>query len=126
MGISSLGKEYKDGEVIVYEGEEGKCMYVIQEGQVEVVSSKMGKEVRFTTLKKGDYFGELALFEKEVRSATVRALGSARALTIDKKTLFRRIQEDPSLAFRMLKAMSNRIRDLSTQVTQIKADVKEK
>jgi len=48
-------------------------MYVIQEGQVEVLQEKNGKEVRLAICAKGDFFGEMAIFERDIRSATVRA-----------------------------------------------------
>ena len=77
-------------------------------------------EIRLAILGRGDVFGEIALFEREARSATVRALGDMRALTIDKKTFLRKVHEDPSLAFRILKNMSCRIRELDTELVQIK------
>jgi CRP-like cAMP-binding protein len=88
-------------------------MYVVQSGQVEVVQKVEGGEQRLAILETGDFFGEMALFEREVRSATVRALVDARVLKIDKKTLLRRIKEDPLLAVNLLQTMSGRIRDLN-------------
>ena len=85
MEAGALGKVYRDGEAIVRQGEVGDCMYIVQAGHVEVLQEKEDKEVRLTVLGEGDIFGELALFEKEGRSATVRALGQARVLTVDKK-----------------------------------------
>lgn len=64
-------------------------------------------------LAEGDFFGEMAIVEKEVRSATARARSEVRVVTVDKKTLPRRIAEDPSLAFRMLEKMSSRLRALN-------------
>jgi CRP-like cAMP-binding protein len=58
----------------------------------------------------------MAIFEREVRSATVRAMGHVRALTLDKRTLLRRIQEDPSLAFHIIQTMARRIRELSDRL----------
>ncbi len=51
-----------------------------------------------------------------MRSATVRALGEARVLTVDKRALLRRISEDPLLAMNMLKTMSRRIRTLNDTI----------
>ena len=62
-------------------------------------------------LKAGEFFGEMAIFENEVRSATVRAVGDARVLEVDKKSVERRIQDNPQLAVNMLKTMSSRLRD---------------
>jgi CRP-like cAMP-binding protein len=121
MKAGVLGKSYNDGEVIVRQGEAGDCMYEILEGTVEVLREKGGKEVCLAVLSKGDFFGEMSIFERTVRSATVRAMGEVRAITIDKKTLLRRISEDPSLAFRIIEKMANRIRELDVELERVKA-----
>jgi CRP/FNR family cyclic AMP-dependent transcriptional regulator len=123
MRTGELGKIYQDGENIVCQGEIGDCMYVIQEGQVEIISENNGEEVRLAIRGAGEIFGEMAVFERTVRSATVRTLGQARILTIDKKNFMRRIQEDPTLAFHIVEIMSRRIRDLSEKVSQLKGQV---
>ncbi len=114
--MATLGKEYQDHEVIVRQGEPGNCMYVVQEGQVEAVAESDGREMRLRTLGPQDFFGEMALFGTEKRSCTIRALGRARVLTVDKKSFLGGIQEDPSLAFRIVKVMSQRIRDLTDRL----------
>jgi len=116
--VATLGKEYRDREVIVHQGEPGNCMYVVQEGQVEAIAETDGQEIRLRTLGPNDFFGEMALFGTENRSCTIRALGNARILTIDKKSFLGGIQEDPSLAFRIVKVMSQRIRDLTNRVAE--------
>jgi CRP-like cAMP-binding protein len=120
MVTGGLGKVYGDGEEIVRQGETGDCMYVIQTGQAEAIQGKEGKAVRLAVLGEGDIFGEMALFERMPRSATVRAMGDVRVLTIDKKTFLRRVHEDPSLAFRILQKMSWRIRELDNEMVRIK------
>mgnify|MGYP001250100727 CR=1 FL=1 len=64
----------------------------------------------------------MAVLEKEVRSATIRAVGEARVLKVDKKTLYRRIQEDPILAVNLMRKMAQRIRQLSAQLAALKAE----
>ena len=121
MKAAVLGKVYGDGDVIVRQGEPGDCMFEILAGTVEVLREKDGQETSLAVLSRGDFFGEMAIFERETRSATVRAMGEVRAITIDKKTLLRRISEDPSLAFRMIEKMANRIRELDVQIERLKA-----
>lgn len=116
MGKGALGKVYRDGEAIVQQGELGNSMYVVQAGRVQVVQSTRIGEQHLAFLETGDFFGEMAVFEKETRSATVRAVGEARVLKVDKKTLIRRIKEDPLLAVNLLQTMSHRIRDLNAEV----------
>jgi len=113
-----LGKIFTNGEVIVRQGDVGEQMYVVQAGKVEVVLESGDERDRVAILGPRDFFGEMALFDKEVRSATVRALGEARLLTIDKRTLLKRISEDPLLALNMLKSMSERVRSLNQQVSE--------
>lgn len=120
MKSGLLGRIYKNGEPIIRQGEADDCMYVIQEGRVEVVQVSEGKEAVLAVMQDGDFFGEMALFEREVRSATVRAVGDVRVLTIDKRTFLARVHEDPSLAFRILQKLCRRIRELSSEVTRFR------
>ena len=122
VALGGLGKVYRPGEVIVRQGDVGDCMYVIQSGKVEVVLEKEGKEIRLAELGEGEFFGEMALFEKDVRSATVRPLGEVRVLTVDKKMFLRKIHDDPSLAFTIMQKMSRRIRELDRELMRITSE----
>jgi CRP-like cAMP-binding protein len=110
MKSNKLGKSYKDGEVIIKQGTRGDCLYVIQEGNVEVIVEKEGKEIKLAELGETEFFGEMGLFENDVRSCTIKALGNAKILTIDKKNFYKTIQKDPSIAYRLLEKMSKRLR----------------
>lgn len=116
MKTNKLGRLYTSGEVIIKQGTEGNCLFVVQEGKVEVISEKGDMEIKIAELGETEFFGEMGLFEKDVRSCTVRALGDARILTIDKKNFYKTIQEDPSLAFRLLEKMSKRLRETSKRL----------
>lgn len=119
MQTSGLGKVYQNGEIVIRQGEAGDNMFVIQEGQVEVVVEQDGQEVRLAIQGAGQPIGEMAIFEHEVRSATVRALGQARILTVDRKSLVRRIHQDPSLTYFMMQTMSQRVRELNAEVARL-------
>jgi CRP-like cAMP-binding protein len=121
MESGALGKSFEPGEIIIRQGEVGDCAFVIQSGKVEVVTSVDGREVQLAIRGEGDFFGEMAVFEREVRMATVRALSPVRVLTVDKKNVLKRIREDPSLAFRIIESMSHRIRELSERVATMDA-----
>lgn len=112
-----LGHLYRDGEIIIKQGNLGDCLYVIQQGKVEVVSEKKDTEIIIAELGEKEFFGEMALFEKDVRSCTVRAKGETKVLTLDKKGLYKTIQNDPSLAFRLLEKMSNRLREVDKRIS---------
>ena len=119
MDTGELGKQYQDGDIIIQQGEVGDCMYVIQEGQVEILVEESDREVLVATRGEGALLGEMAIFDREVRSATVRALGEVRALTVDKKNFMRRIHSDPTLALRIVETMSHRLRELSDEVARL-------
>jgi CRP-like cAMP-binding protein len=117
--VGALGRTYQDREVVVRQGEVGDCLFVIQEGEVEILHELEGRETVLRVAGKDEILGEMAIFERTVRSATVRARGPARVLTLDKKNFLRRINEDPSLAFRVVETMSRRVRQLSDQVAEL-------
>ncbi len=119
MPDRSLGKIYEDGQFIVHQGDVGDCMYVLQQGEVEVIHEEGDHQVQLRVLHQGDVFGEMAIFEKEVRSASVRAHGRAQVLTIEKRAFLRRVKEDPTLAFNILQVMSQRIRKLNADVMRL-------
>ena len=119
MRNNKLGRLYRDGEIVINKGDEGSCLFVIQEGKVEVFDQNGNGEVKIAELGSGEFFGEMGLFEKDVRSCTVRAAGSAKILTIDKKNFYKTIQKDPTLAYRLLQKMSFRLRELNKKVSQV-------
>ena len=122
-GNGDLGKIYRDGEPIVRQGDAGNAMYVIQEGEVEVVRLLDGNSVRLAVLSQGDIFGELSLFGNDKRSATVRALGDVRIITVDRNTFMRRLQEDLTLAFRVFQTMATRLNHMNAELTVLKCAV---
>src|SRR5512139_1426694 len=119
--LGELGKIYQPVEIIVRQGETGDCMYFVQSGKVEVIKESGGREVRLAELGPGEFFGEMALFEKDVRSATVRPLGEVRVLSVDRKMFLRKVHDDPSLAFRVMQKMSQRIRDLNNELMRLRS-----
>lgn len=124
MSNGSLGQWYSKGHVVVRQGEYGEHIYAVQEGELEVIKErKGGGEIQVAVLRTGDIFGEMAILQKEVRSATVRTLTEARLLTIDKKTFMSRVHEDPSLAFNIVRMMAQRIRALNAQLGERRARI---
>jgi hypothetical protein len=116
MKTKVLGRRYRDGEMIIKQGDVGDCLYVIQEGNVEVFSESQKGEIKIAELGANDFFGEMGLFEKDVRSCTVRASGEAKILTIDKRNFYKTIHKDPTLAYNLLQKMSYRIREINKKI----------
>lgn len=112
MGIRDgreLGKMFKPGEVIFLQGEPARTMYVIQKGRVAVVMESEFGPRHLNTLSEGDFLGEVSLFANRSRVATARAITEVRALQLDEKTFISRLHQDPSLAYRLISKLAQRI-----------------
>lgn len=105
--------EMKSGDVVIKEGEEGDCVYIIEEGQVEVsmaitLRPEMWEDSRamdkvLVKLGPGAMFGEMAfIFERDVRSATIVALTDGRLLSINSGDFQRFNQKDVKSAHRII------------------------
>lgn len=119
--MEELGTIYQDGELVLRQGEKGDCMYVIQSGKVEIFREQEGRQIPLRVASKGEFFGEMALLENRERSASVRAVGETRILTVDKETFMRRIHDYPSLAYMIMEGLAHEIRRLAEEVAELKA-----
>lgn len=83
IGIDS--ELYEPGQSIVKQGAVGRSMYLIQEGEVEIIYEQPSGEEHVGTLGPGDHFGEQAVFKDVNRTATVRATAETRLLRIHRE-----------------------------------------
>jgi CRP-like cAMP-binding protein len=100
-------------------------MYVVQAGQVEIFLLKDNLEVPLRLCKEGEFLGEMTLFSNGLRSYSARSRENTSLLTIDRKNFLRRIQEDPTIAFRLVQELSGRIRDLDADVAVLSRALRE-
>lgn len=124
MTRAALGRRYTDGEVVMRQGDPGDCLFVVQDGTVEIILERGGSEFLLRLAGRNEILGEMAVFDGGPRSATVRAKGPARILTLDRRNFLRRINEDPSLAFSIIETMAGRVRDLSGEVGELRGLLK--
>lgn len=98
------------GSYVFREGESGEEMYILQEGQVEIVKRYGPEEKRLALLEAGDFFGEMSMLESRPRSASARVVADARVLAVDPSTFDQMLREYPEVAVRMLRALGQRLR----------------
>jgi len=111
-------ERYHKDEVVFVEGSVGDAMYLIESGQVKVVTG-MGDEERILTyLGPGDFFGEMALLLGEPRSATVRVTIDAELWVLRKADLEELLEEYPSIALHLTRELSRRLRATDQQPTR--------
>lgn len=111
--------EHAEGTWIFAEGSLGTEMYVIQDGQVEILKRVGEEDRRLTVLEKGDFFGEMALLEGLPRAAGARALSATRLLEINGATFTQILQENPEIAVRMMRKLSHRLRETDALVREL-------
>jgi CRP/FNR family cyclic AMP-dependent transcriptional regulator len=88
-------RDFAAGSTIFHVGELGRTMYLLAEGQVEVIcTSGEGKEISLVQLGPGECFGEMALVELQPRSATVRVRKSAKTYSLNNMDLYNLYRED--------------------------------
>lgn len=105
---------YADGDEVVREGEPGARLYVVVAGAVRV--EKRGASGAVTALAElgaGEAFGEMALLDGAPRSATVRAVGACRLLTLEGDALRRIGRDHPEVYEALLVALGERLRATS-------------
>jgi CRP/FNR family transcriptional regulator, cyclic AMP receptor protein len=120
----SRPRRFAAGEVVFHEGDQGDSLFVLARGEVEVVARRApqvegakdgAKERLLAVLAAPAAFGEMALIDREVRSATVRAKGDCVALqlTAENFTAFRKRSRDGFTLFlvNVARVLSSRLRD---------------
>jgi CRP-like cAMP-binding protein len=84
---------YAPGDVIFHEGDAARELYVVLDGEVEILkTNRRGRDLRVAILGPNDSFGEMSLIDVQARSATVRAVAPTRLLrmtTEDLDSLYR-------------------------------------
>lgn len=116
----TLGK----GEIIFRENSNSNELYVITSGEVHIlIGSNVGEETLIATLKRGQSFGEVALVDEGLRSATARA-GSkeTRLLVIPREKLIMLCETYPQLGHRL---MYNLATDLATKIRNTDLRIRE-
>ncbi len=99
------------GDTIFEAGELGATMHVISHGRVDVVRGDgKGSRVVLSSLGAGEFFGELALFDRGPRSATIVAAEETETLSLRRADILEVINRYPEMALGFLSSMSARLR----------------
>lgn len=117
---NSYAKFYEKGEVIFFENDSVKKLYLLVKGKVKLTMlSAEGKEKVLTILQEGDIFGELSLFDEDPHPLTAEVMDDARLLFIPWNEMEKMIQKRASLAIKIIEALSKKTRLLTSQVREL-------
>jgi CRP-like cAMP-binding protein/type II secretory pathway pseudopilin PulG len=107
-------KEYQKDDVILWAGEPGDTLFVIGAGAVEVVlGEEGGQEILVSILRKGDFFGDIAVIEQHERIATVRAREHCTLLEVKGREFNILLHAHTEIEFKMLRVVNQRLRRLT-------------
>jgi CRP-like cAMP-binding protein len=117
--IASVAEEvdYPADEIIIKEGDAGDTLFLMIRGEVSVIKD-LGElnEIEIDRMTDGEYFGEMALFEDMVRSASIRTEKPSAFMVLHKQEFKEIVREYPQIALEICKVLSGRIRHLHQKI----------
>lgn len=115
----SVPREFEAGEIIFREGDASDTCYVVREGRVRAVRAyRDGRTITLAQFGPGDFFGELALFEEERRSATVEALERTGVIALLGPDMRRLLSEHSDIAVKLVISLGRRLRQTNERLTR--------
>lgn len=114
--------DVREGDWVFEEESLGTEMYIVQDGQVEILKRVGDEDRQLTVMEKGDFFGEMALLEGLPRAAGARALTDAKVLEINGATFSQMLRDNPEIAVRMMRKLSRRLRETDAMLRELGAE----
>lgn len=113
MYESENKKSFKTGEIIMRQGEAGRCAYIIESGRVEILIETRNGEIQYLGSRgPGAMIGEMAILDDAPRTATVRATADCALLEITKEDFALRLQNADPILHMATKVVLARYRDM--------------
>jgi CRP/FNR family cyclic AMP-dependent transcriptional regulator len=113
-------RQFPKNKVIMSEGEKSDSLYTIVAGKVKVlISDEEGKEIILSILGPGEFFGEMALFDNQPRSATVITMEASTFNVIAQADFMRCVAGNPQIAKHLLQALARRLREADKKISSL-------
>ena len=113
------GRNFKAGDVIFQEGQEGDYMYIILSGAVKIFKTIKGKVEELSKLEKGEFFGETAITGKKPRSASAIATKDCLLLAINHEAFSEMLTKNQEVVMIILKKLAERIRQANLKIEKM-------
>jgi CRP/FNR family transcriptional regulator len=115
----AVPRHFDPGQAVFREGDASDTCYVVREGHARAVRSHGdGRAITLATFGPGDIFGELAMFEDELRSATVEAIEPTSVVGVLGGDMRRLMNEHPAIATRLVIALGRRLRETNERLSR--------
>lgn len=112
-------KYFKPGEIIFRENGGGTEMYYIISGKVKVYKTINAEEIVLAEFGPGEVIGEMSLFMKDKRSATVEAVKCVRTVVYDRQTIVPGIRNNPKIALKLIVMLINRLKEAHKLINRL-------
>lgn len=121
LAASLRTRRFRAGETIFHQDDPGDALHVVAAGAVKIVlpSAEDEEPAIIATLRPGDFFGELALFDDAPRSATAIALGPTETLVLRREAFLELIDDDRSMRHALLSSLADEIRSITAHVQDL-------
>jgi CRP-like cAMP-binding protein len=115
----AVPRQFEPGQVVFREGDQSDTCYIVREGRARAVREhRGGRTITLATFGPGEFFGELALFEDERRSATVEAIEPTSVVAVLGPDMRRLMVEHPGISARLVIALGRRLRETNERLTR--------
>jgi len=115
----TVPRSFEPGQAVFREGDASNTCYVVREGHARAISTHPdGRTITLATFGPGDIFGELAMFEDELRSATVEAIETTSVVGVLGGDMRRLMSEHPEIAMRLVVALGRRLREMNERLSR--------
>jgi CRP/FNR family transcriptional regulator, cyclic AMP receptor protein len=115
----AVPRSFQAGQAVFREGDSSDTCYVVRSGHARAIRGHGdGRTITLATFGPGDFFGELALFEDELRSATVEAIEEMSAVAVLGGDMRRLMNEHPQIATRLVIALGRRLRETNERLAR--------
>jgi CRP/FNR family cyclic AMP-dependent transcriptional regulator len=115
----AVPRRFDPGQAVFREGDSSDTCYVVSSGHARAVRGHGdGRTITLAVFGPGDFFGELALFEDELRSATVEAIEETTAVAVLGPDMRRLMNEHSQIAVRLVIALGRRLRETNERLTR--------
>jgi len=113
-------KSFRKNTIVINQDDETYSLYVILSGSVRVfISGEDGREAVLNHQCAGDYFGDLALIDKQPRVASVMTTEASRFMIISREDFMACLSKNPEIAINLIKPMTSRMRMLARNVSSL-------
>jgi len=115
----AVPRSFSAGEAVFREGDASSTCYIVRSGHARAIREHLdGRQLTLATFGPGEIFGELAMFDDELRSATVEAIDELEALAILGDDMRRLMREHAEIAVKLAVALVRRLRDTNDRLAR--------